>query len=435
MGDNLTAVQNALAFLGASNPTKKVSNAVPTAKTRAALDLLAGSTPEQLTIDRIDLRQLTEDLFNWGETPKASKTLMRGLSTALNTPDKYSHAVELTAYIAALAPLLEPDRLTRLFTAINEVETAYAPSRYTMQLSRRLSQLFSRYPQERIEKLAYSLWVEAHKGRWWDLTAGAQPVAVDEQETKITGKELLDRYTSGNIAWTPNIAKLFKQIPENDLVRETLEQYNNDLLREKAVDPDIALLASYITWLTPDERPESPVGSLIDTLNTIVQELEYKLPEKPKKFSELFPDIKLYGGAQFPFPNSIMFTEGKELVPGVRLEVVNNATQLADNRTYMGNCTWSYKNRMEKGEYVLYRVHNNDEIYNGSLILNKDRWRLGELNSRFNRGQVPNNIRTAFERFIAALPPVKVDNELTANKEQFQKLKNLQARKYRYRIQ
>lgn len=436
MSETLTAIQDALKLVGAGK-VEETASAVPTAKARTALDMLAGSSAEEL-IGSYDfnIRELTENLFNWTGKPKATKALMRALGDALQTPGKYTHAVELTAFLVALVPLMEPDRLARLYDAMKEVNTSFAPARYTLQLSHKLKWLLSDFPEERREKLAYSLWVESHQGRWWDLTAGQAQgnVAQDNNENVMPLNEMLNLYSEFKLPWTPATAQRFAALSENEIVRDTLERYNEGLLKDKIIDPDVAVLASYIPWLTPAERPESPIGGLLDTLKGIRDEVEYKWPEKPKSFSALFPDIRLYGGTQFPFPNSVLTTDGRELIPDIRLELVRNATQLAENRTFMGNCTWSYKSQMEAGTYVLYRVHRGGEIYNAAMTLQRDRWVLREINSRFNRGNVPGNVRDAFMRFMNQLPPVVADNEMTKQREAYKKVQSFKNRKYRHHL-
>lgn len=444
------AISSALTLLAEArkteNPNGENSSAsdvktgvLPTAKTRSALDLLTNSSLDYLLSNEVNLRELAQNLFNWSETPKATKNVMRELNVALQTPEKYAHAIELTAYIVALVPLLEPDRLARLFNAIKEVDTCYAPARYTLQLSSKLSQLLNKYPEDRREKLAYSLWVEAHQGRWWDLTAGEtnQPVApaVNEVEVEeISDEDFIKLFMERNLVWSTHIAAQARKIAYDVRIVETLDGYNNDLLDGKHVDPDLAVIASNISWLEPLQRPESPIGHFVDTLLNLVNQLDYVLPEKPKTFSEMFPNIRMYGGATFPFPNSILSQNGRVLNNSIRLELVSNATALADNRTEMGNCTYSYKGRMEKGEYVLFRVHSGGHVYNGSLILtgNERRWRLGELNSRFNRGNVPANVRATFEEFIRTLPPVAVDNEILKQIEQYKQMQRIKTHKYKY---
>jgi hypothetical protein len=319
MSEQLEAIRGALNILGHNTTLEvKKSNVVPTAKTRTAIDFLASSNPQKIVDDRIDLRKLSDDLFNWAGEAKSTKTVTKALATALNTENKYSQAVELTAYISALAPLLQPDRLVRLFNVIEEVDTAYAPAKYTMQLSNKLERLLKRYPEERREKLAYSLWVQAHKGRWWDLTAGTTinpevlGIAEGVEGEHVAGRrihmeehfdDVVEAFVQDRITWGPLIAEELSQIEENPKIIEALRVYNDKLLRGKLVDPDLGVLSSHIPWLTSTERPESPIGSLLDGLDEIVTLIEYDLPLKPKSFSELFPNINLYGTEFFPFPN------------------------------------------------------------------------------------------------------------------------------------
>lgn len=436
MSENLSAVRNALSFLGSTSAVGTKSNVVPTAKTRAALDLLVSNTSEQLADHQINLRELSNDLFNWSGKIRSNKNVMRALNTALQTEGKYSHAVEITAYVAALAPFLEADRLARVFDAMNEVSTAFAPAKYTLQLSHKLGWLLERYPEERREKLAYNLWVEAHQGRWWDITAGRGNGGGVADAEPTDFESMVESFSSFKFPWTPANAERFAELPEDDRVRESLRKYNDFLLKEKIMDPDIALYASQLPWLSPSERPESPVGSLLDTIKEIVDTVEYTLPEKPKKFSDLFPDIKLYGGTEFPFPYSVLDTDSKELMPSVKMELVRNATILADNRTFMGNCTWSYKNRMEKGEYVLYRLHHKGEIYNAAMTLNSNgkKWAMGEINSRFNRSNVPGNVKDSFKNFVERMPQVTPDTAYLKDKERQEKLAKLKTHKYKFKI-
>ena len=175
---------------------------------------------------------------------------------------------------------------------------------------------------------------------------------------------------------------------------------------DSPVDPDVALLASYIPWLSSDERLESPVSGLLDILLQVTSTLEnYRFPDKPRSFTELFPNIMLYETTEFPFTPTVLGQDRRALTKDSSLEVVRNSHQLQENRQYMGNCTWSYKNRMEKGEYVLFRIHQGNTVYNGSMTLDKKQgtWRLGEINSRHNRGGVPEDIRAAFRKFISEL--------------------------------
>ncbi len=418
--DNAIAIQNALAVLSKANPKNvaqeitRANTAVPTANTRATLDFLTASTQEELKNQELNLREMTQNLFDWHGEKRSTKALLHAFHNAILSEGKYVEAVEITAYIAALAPLLEPDRLARLFNAIHEVKVSYAPARYTVSLYKKIVRLFAQFNEDRREQLAYSLWVESHQGRWWDLTAGDVAHNNEGHEEGLTIDGLIEEFTrKQTIRWTEERHALFSQIPEREDIRDAVATYNDALIKGLQVDPDFSIYAAGLSWLTPLERPESPVGSLLDSLDRLVDLLEdYTFPEKPKKFSELFPDIKLYGDKiRFPFPMAIMATDG-HTVQGVRLEVVDNATLLAENRNYMGNCTWGYKGQMEKATYVLYRLHFAGHIYNGSMLLNHNvgnarnpnGWHIGEVNSRHNAGKVPTVVRQVFDNLVHNMP-------------------------------
>lgn len=409
VSQNTLAVKAAMSLLGAGSKTDRTVQVVPTAKTRAALDYLAGSSLEELTSQNVNLREVASDLFNWHESgPKATKTVIRALNEALTVPGKYAHAVELVGFLAAAAPHLEPDRIARLFTVVTEVDTAFAPTRYTLQFHARIGKVFNRYSSERAEKLFRSLWVQSHTGRWWDLTAGRLPDVgeIEPVDIDLTNMDAVVKgYVEGSVPWSPVVADVFRTIPETyqEPILNFLRAYRHDWSLDKPMDPDIALLASYIPWLESDERLESPVSGLLDLLIQYTELIEgFTFPDKPKQFTDLFPNILLYEANVFPFFPSVLKYEKHILTTDSYMEIVQNTHQLQENRDYMGNCTWSYKNRMEKGEYVLFRIHHKGAVYNASMTLNRQRntWNVGEVNSRHNRGNVPANIRSAFEALV-----------------------------------
>lgn len=403
------ALNDVMNFLGKTSETKRTPNSVvPTAKTRSQINLLASNTAQSLLDNQVNLRVVADGLFNWTEKPRVSKNVIRSMNEALNEPGKYAVAVELAAYLAAWAPLLEPDRLARLFSLVKKTETSYGPARYTLQLHQKIVKIFGEYSPERQEKLAASLWEESHNGRWWNITAGQRvannPEAIAvaeaiEEGTPKTVKEAVDAFLKGELPWTPGTAELLKKFPASEKIRSVIEEYSMELIKGKAVDPDIALSSSYFSWLEIDERPESPVGSLLNSLIELKTNMEWEVPAKPQKFSELFPSVRMYGGNSFPFASNIFATDGIS-AGGILFEVVKNPIALADNRDYMGNCTWSYKRDMEEGKYVLYRLHYQNHIYNAAMVANRNGWTLREINSRHNRGNVPAHVRNAFTTFL-----------------------------------
>lgn len=437
--DTGLAIKSALKLLGRSNTVDtSEAGSMPTAKTRAVLDFLTASTQEELKNQELNLREMTQSLFDWHEEKRSTKALLHAFNNAIMTEGKYAEAVEITGFISALAPLMQPDRLARLFEAINEVETAYAPARYTVSLYQKLNWLLARYPEERRETLARSLWVVAHKGRWWDITTGVQdeePAQQQEEEGLQLADLIKDFSTDLALHWTEQRQALFSTASEKkygSVIRDAIERYSDNQLDEKIVDPDFAVFAGGIKWLAPRERPESPVASLVSVVQQLPEVIdEYEFPEKPKRFNDLFPNIRLYGeqaiARAFPIIREALTLDGQTL-NGVQFEVVRNAVELEANKTFMGNCTWSYKGQMEKGMYILFRMHYQGEIYNAATAFNQRNngdgsWGIREVNSRFNRGAVPQKVRDLFSDLVKQLPGYCLRNNEDAQREVKRKLK------------
>lgn len=456
--DTLGAVNAVLALMGRPNAGTKPDQAgagthprpsLPSARARNAIEYLAQlGTVEALDAAQIDVKALCQDLFDWdpnaGPT-RATKTVTKTVAAALlardaNGVSRYSQAVEMLSFAAAAAPLLQPDRLARLIETAPSVRTAFAPERYTMQLASVLRTIMVRYPEQRREQLLTSLWAEAHNGRWWDMTSGlpaarpernghAAQVLDDNRRLAAEGaaRDVLDGAREGTGAAHAKVIRALKDgalpfnvatsrlvaaLPVTDGLRTLFAEHAATMRAGKHVDPDVALHGSHLEWLRPTERPETPltwllrslVNALIPDPDTGVVALD-TLPDKPKTFSALYPQAELRG---FPFPPEIRRLTGTLLdgtVAGdVTIEVINSPVALAENRDYMGNCTWSYKPSMETGSYVLLQLWRGGDCYNAALRHTATSWQLGEINSRFNRGNVPDDIRHAVTRLTQTLP-------------------------------
>lgn len=425
------AVKNALTLLGRSTREKKTSAELPTAKSRKALDYLKNVSPDEvINAKDLNIRELTTNLFNWSGVNKTNKPLMKALADNLRRPEKYQQTVELTAFAVALAPFFEPDRLTTLYSTLENVNTVFAPATYTLQLSHKLARIFSEYSEERGIKIARSLWEQSHSGRWWELSAEGEATPFPTPDN-YSLDELINEYVGDqSLLFHPAYAAQLADAPvEDKRILEALEKYNDAFLDGQAMNPDFALYSSYIPWLPLNKRTESPVESLIVSILHAIEGIDYTFPAKPKKFSDLFPSIAfvLKNSNGFPFGSDIMNTNGKELIPGVVLEVVSNVGTLNENRNYMGNCTWSYKDRMERGSYVLWRIHDGNHIYNASMTYDPrgDTWSFDQINSRFNRRGVPENISKAFRKmvddgFSTTIPVLKARAEHRGATKQYQ---------------
>lgn len=414
---NKSAITNAFALIGKPVDNKaKESFVLPTARVRKAIDFLSNTTPQEIADKETPLRPLLQDLFNWDGKNHVNKPLIRAFEQAINTPMKYPQAVELTGFLAALAPLLEADQIARMYGLINKVSTAFAPAKYTIQLNGLLEQVFKDFSLERRERLASSLWEESHQGRWWNISAGIEDngdngdIQYEPRSAEKIFEGIKNTFNATRfihlegVDWNPHYQKVFSHIKPSPEIAKLAEEYKEKLEVGEYVHPDIAVYLSGLSWLAPWQRSESPIGGLLKTLIGILEEIEEKpKTKKPRKFSDLFPEIYLQAGAQNAFPmfDPVRRLDGKD-VEGHTLKLIKNRVSLADNAKYMGNCTLGYENRMKEGEYALFFIDTGEIQYNISITLNTKTgtWGIGEINTRYNRTQ---EVSVDFRRKIAEI--------------------------------
>lgn len=421
--NNTQLLQQAMKMLNRSSEISATTELTPAGKCRNALELLANSTPENISETLPEnMREFTEHIFDWdtspGEQSKVTRPLIRLVSEILKTSGKYHQAVEGIAFAAAAAPLLDPNSVVELVKESITVDTAFAPERYTLQFSTALQKALGRYNNARRLKLLQSFWKEMHQGRWWDMTAGirVQNVAGQVEEANVSQQELVPRFLAGNLPYTTKIMKDFTKLSEDARIVQFLEEYLAKFNAGVLVDPDITVFASGLAWLPVNKRPESPGATLVRSLvkwREIAEEhLQDKkvssYPKKPTSFTELFPDIRLVDGDMFPLPLCMYKIDGMQLPQTNHiLRLVKNSPELAQNRDYMGNCTWSYRGRMQDGKYALFQIL---DAGTGKILYNAagvsaagGSWKPGEINSRYNRGNVPHNVRESFKNVVSQL--------------------------------
>ena len=424
------SILKAFALLNKNSETSTESNnsvqVLPTAKSRKALDMLINSNPEELK--DLSLRNFLQDLFNWDGNNHVNKPLIRVFQEAISHPNKYPQAVEFTGYMAALSPLLEADQIARMYHLVEETETAFAPTAYTINFHSNLKRSFAGLSSTRVEKIGESLWKESHKGRWWNMTAGIDNIQENQGNIapSVLTKSLIEYSKKGNegnhmenIIWSPENQAKFQKYVSTRLNKDLAvlsEAFRTDLMKGEAVTPDIAIFLSAIPWLAPNQRPESPINSLLRNLVAIREDDDsFRMPKKPNTIKDLFPnlDFSTLGKFDFPFdPNVIRFSQTAEMFKKAagneekKFNLITGKTALAQNARHMGNCTLSYERNMEQGKYALFYIKDGENEYNAAIQLRGDKWTVGEINSRFNRGGVPQNFRTAFNQAINNLPPV-----------------------------
>jgi hypothetical protein len=400
--------RNAIAELLATLGT----DVLPTAASRTVIDrLVAAGTLDALTATKPNFRTMLAELLDW-DGARVTAALVRAAGAAVTGDGgaHYPQAVEALSFLAACAPMLEPDRLARLVDLAAETPCAYAPLSATLQVTERLERLLAPFGDARREALLASLWNVAHDGRWWDHT-GVTPRRRrrrrDDPGVEVDGAtspaQALARLCAGELIYSQAALELLTRAAPNDSQRTALAK----LAVDHRQDPDVAVMVAHVRGLTPAERPASPIATLVAQLEAAVCEdgvLNNSVyPDRPDEWAALYPEAPV---TPFPIhPRVIAALEGARLPGGARLEPIRNAAELARNRDHMGNCTWSYRSSCTNGSMVICRSHHGGEDLNVSFQRTAGGWRLAEINSRFNGGMVPQVLRDAVARLGEALPP------------------------------
>jgi hypothetical protein len=215
------------------------------------------------------------------------------------------------------------------------------------------------------------------------------------------------------LSFSHDAAELMTRVPTPDEV--TMRDFLRTL--SQSDDEDHRVLASHLPFLKPGERPESPIATMVALLLTThggpgVFDFA-EMPEDPADWSELYPSA-----SREPFKVPSVFREiHGQRMPGLAGQDINlmlNADKLKKNGDYMGNCTFSYRNRCEAGTCVIGRLLFEGTEYNYSMNLANGQWAPGEVNSRFNAGGVPDGVREAVARLIHGVNAVLAQRPGTA---------------------
>jgi len=447
-----SAIAAAALLLGRPTvPTERpvLASANRTAAVRSALaEFTSVASADQLP-DRVrfGLKATVGLLFNWsvpeGGQSKVTKATVKVVAAGLDS--HYRQMVEMLAFASAWSPLLDADRLLNLVRTAGDVSTAYAPERYLASFTGALNRMLVdgvKVSPERREALAKSLWLTVHDGRYWDVTGGRPAVeqarrrrdeqaAEERRAINAYVQDLLagaDRSTDAahmavasaladmSLPFTAQTSALVEELPCETHLADLVARVGGMSRRGEWVNPDTLVLCSHIGWLAPQDLPESPASWLVSAAVSAWTDPESGAvvregwPEKPKAWEDVYPAEPV--GDRFPLPNAVYRLHG-DVLPGTfaRLTLIRSPQELDENRQYMGNCTGSYRSSMEAGTYALFRFTDEHGVdYNAAMTLDTrtGRWGFREINSRFNRGNVPPQIRTAFEALIAAAPPVNV---------------------------
>jgi hypothetical protein len=114
-------------------------------------------------------------------------------------------------------------------------------------------------------------------------------------------------------------------------------------------------------------------------------------PKKPRSIHEL-PARDAMG---WDIDERIAGLEGRPLGEGLSVKVLSSKQDLKTNANYMGNCTAGYGRRVASGRSVVLALVDAEGVtqYNAAFEIDpRGSLDVGEVNSRFNRGNVPSTI-------------------------------------------
>ena len=415
-------------------PTSSQTSAgilLPTAGARRFIDMLSDSGSTEAALELFpNIKEPLRDVLNWSNPKfsKATKAVARAVGELFHGTDEHGRstfpqAVELVGFLSMIAPLLEPDRLVRVAEHAAGTSGAFGPTLYPIGPSGQLKLLLSGYSEQRREELLISLWDASHSGRWWDHTVydGAPAKAVkrrrkiDPEEQQAITRQIEALITNEGVTTVSLITRAinartlsFSNDAADLMARVTDPSVPDRLEFMRALsgtdDEDHRVLVSHLPFLRPNERPESPTSVMIAMLLTArggPAEFDFaNMPKDPSEWSELYPKASLI---PFPFPEVFRKIHGQRMpgLPGSDIIIIKNADQLKANGEYMGNCTFSYLRYCETGERVIGRTSHGGVDYNFALLRGADgTYTAGELNSRFNDGGVPNDVRASRDRLL-----------------------------------
>lgn len=115
------------------------------------------------------------------------------------------------------------------------------------------------------------------------------------------------------------------------------------------------------------------------------------------------PDVK---HAPFPRPREVELLDGR-LVAGRRLKVISTPRELTEVADWMGNCLDGYQDDARQGRSVIATAGEKPDLLAVSWVVDKTdggvTLRVGEINSRFNRHEVPRAFATEIRSMTAQL--------------------------------
>lgn len=429
-GSNAQAIYQALAFLGrpANNgeaPSQHTQ--VPTAVARRAIEGFSSfGDYDAYNATWPNLKAMLTDALNWHGEPRATKAVTKALTRAMNADldghTTYAAAIEMISFLSLCAPLVEPDRLARIAERAAHTRNAYRPMRFLVKPAAQLKAALEPYTEARREQLLISLWDLSHDGHWWRHTTGGQDALANRQrerrlvtaaERRVIAQQMAELVGTGNVPTVESLTEAFRArcLTQSTAVRDAIatmrmaNRHERLALASFATDPDadVRSLLSCVRELQPDERPESPIETMIDMLARAREDMtDVAAAERPETWSDLYPEESTQS---FPM-GAALRRAFKDWVPfpGAEVFLIKNAAALRRNGDHMGNCTYTYVKYCQDGRTFIGYMVTAEGDYNFAIDAHGDgTYSVGEINSRFNRGHVPEHVSAAIQQHIATI--------------------------------
>lgn len=430
-----TTVLAAIAALGAKGRLGDDGRHVDAAA-HANLNLLAGQEDEPAAqAARLPIGPLVKSTINWSGENRSSKTVVKSViaemtGTNADGTSRWPNAIATLSYAAIWAPYLQPDRLARVIDSTVGQRAAYAPIRNIELTSKRLGDIIGRYNEDRREKLAITLFHDAHHGRWWDHTFAVGAFAAQRAQAagngargqlaellgqgRPTPEQILDIVTNHQVVWDRRLADAVGAIHPKGTVAKQLARVAFD----RDCDGDTAVILAHLAGLRPEQRPAPSVPQMIESLwrytcdPAVDAAGQYEMPDRPDEWADLYPEAST---SRYPFPRALLALHGTVIEVGApvgeaHISVLRNDVELQRNGSAgeMANCTFGYNTRCANGEAAMLHVHcpqatGRHHEFNIALMRrsNTDSWRVGEVNSKANQGNVPPELVEAFRQIAA----------------------------------
>ena len=184
-----------------------------------------------------------------------------------------------------------------------------------------------------------------------------------------------------------------------------------DELRRKIADvqPQLAEIVARLSRVRFDEIG-TDLQAALKAVNRATVSLQTTLANADTSIRQLTPEAQaaVADMRQALAQANQTLASAQATLRSAEANVTDSQAPLQRNANHMGNCTFSYRTRCENGQAFIGHLAYEDGEYNFAILARRmadgsTMWTAGEMNSRFNRGNVPQIVRTQLTRMIDSL--------------------------------